>query len=263
MKSPVTRPIALTVAGSDSGGGAGIQADLKTFAALKVHGTTVITCVTAQNPREVRAVQALRPSMVRAQLEAVCAELPPAAIKTGMLYSASIIQVVARFRFPGDPPLVVDPLMVATSGAPLLRPEAMQVLTRRLLPRATLITPNLPEAELLVGRRLQEVEDLREAARTLRQRYGCAVLIKGGHLGRVESALDLFYDGEQELLLEAPRIAGRHTHGTGCTYAAAITACLARGDSLVRAVQRAKTFVTRAIAGAYRAARHDVLLPGA
>lgn len=159
--------------------------------------------------------------------------------------------------------MVVDPVMVATSGAPLLRPEAMQVLTRRLLPRATLITPNLPEAELLVGRRLQEVEDLREAARTLRQRYGCAVLIKGGHLGRVESALDLFYDGEQELLLEAPRIAGRHTHGTGCTYAAAITACLARGDSLVRAVQRAKTFVTRAIAGAYRAARHDVLLPGA
>jgi len=263
MNRRPSRPIALTIAGSDSGGGAGIQADLKTFAALRVHGTSAITCVTAQNPREVRAVQPLRPDMVRAQLEAVCAELPPRAVKTGMLYSPAIIRVVAGFTFPGNPPLVVDPVMVATSGVPLLQPRAVRVLIAELLPRATLVTPNVPEAQWLVGRPLKDMEDLRQAARSLHERHGCAVLIKGGHLKGLRTAPDLFYDGKQELLLEAPRIARLHTHGTGCTYAAAVTACLARGESLVRAVTTAKAFITRALAGAYRAARHDVLLPGA
>lgn len=252
-------PIALTVAGSDSGGGAGIQADLKTFAALRVHGTSAITCITAQNPREVRAVQAVRPSILRSQLEAVCAELPPRAVKTGMLYSAALIQEVARFRFPDAPPLVVDPVMVATSGAPLLRPRALHALVRLLLPRATLITPNLAEAELLLSATLRSVEDLREAARTLYRRFGSAVLLKGGHLGGLSQAVDLYYDGRTELLLQAPRIRNLHTHGTGCTYAAAIAAHLARGLPLPRAVAAAKQFITRALARSYRAAGHDVL----
>lgn len=255
------RPVALTIAGSDSGGGAGIQADLKTFAALCVHGTSVITCVTAQNPREVRAVHPLPVSMVRAQLEAVCTELPPRAVKTGMLYSAALIREVARFPLPHAPPLVVDPVMVATSGAQLLQPSAVRALAAELLPRATLITPNLPEAELLLGHRLHSIEDLREAARALHQRHGCAVLIKGGHLPGLRHAVDLLYDGRHEWLLQAPRIPNRHTHGTGCTYAAAITAYLARGYALTRAVALAKHFITRAIARSYRAAGHEVLSP--
>lgn len=252
-------PIALTIAGSDSGGGAGIQADLKTFAALRVHGTSAITCITAQNPREVRAVQAVRPSILRAQLEAVCAELPPRAVKTGMLYSASLIRQVARFRFPEAPPLVVDPVMVATSGAPLLHPRALRALVRLLLPRAALITPNIPEAELLLQAPLRSVDDLRAGARTLHRRFGCAVLLKGGHLRGVSQAVDLYYDGRTELLLLAPRVRNLHTHGTGCTYAAAITAHLARGLTLPRAVAAAKQFITRALARSYRAAHHDVL----
>jgi hydroxymethylpyrimidine/phosphomethylpyrimidine kinase len=263
MNSRKTWPIAMTVAGSDSGGGAGVQADLKTFAALRVHGTCAVTCLTAQNPCEVRAVLAVRPSFLRAQLEAVCAQLPPRAVKTGMLYSAELIRAVAEFRFPDGPPLIVDPVMVATSGAPLLQRRAMRALTTALLPRATLITPNLHEAELLLEARLRSVEDLREAARTLHRRFGAAVLVKGGHLGRLQQAVDLYYDGRTELLLEAPRIRGLHTHGTGCTYAAAIAAYVARGVPLPRAVTAAKHFITRALARAYRAAGHDVLWPGA
>ncbi|MCS7090030.1 MAG: bifunctional hydroxymethylpyrimidine kinase/phosphomethylpyrimidine kinase [Verrucomicrobiota bacterium] len=261
MRRRASRPIALTVAGSDSGGGAGIQADLKAFAALGVHGTSVITCVTAQNPREVRAVQALPLDMVRAQLEAVCAELPPRAIKTGMLYKASIIREVARFPFPTSAPLVVDPVMVATSGARLLQPEAIHVLMQQLLPRATLVTPNLPEAEVLVGQPLQSIEDLRRAARHIWNQFGCAALIKGGHLSGLRRAVDILFDGRDEWLLEAPRIAHLHTHGTGCTYAAAIAAFLARGLPLCRAVTHAKTFISNAIAGSYLAAGHRILLP--
>jgi hydroxymethylpyrimidine kinase/phosphomethylpyrimidine kinase len=252
-------PIALTVAGSDSGCGAGIQADLKTFAALGVHGTCAITCITAQNPKRVFAIEPCSPVMVRKQLEAVFAELPPVAAKTGMLYSAEVIREVVKFFRSQKIPLVVDPVMVATSGRQLLQPDAVKILCRELLPRATLLTPNLPEAALLVGRRLSSVEDMRWAARELRGRFGCAVLVKGGHLSEAREAADIFLDGKTELLLVAPFVRGIRTHGTGCTYSAAITAHLARGLDLPTAVTRAKDYITRAIAHSCKAAGHSVL----
>jgi hydroxymethylpyrimidine kinase/phosphomethylpyrimidine kinase len=241
--------VALTIAGSDSGGGAGLQADLKTFAALGVHGATAVTCVTAQNPRRVFAVQACRPAMVRKQIEAVFGQLRPAAVKTGMLYSAPIIREVAGFfRSREAPPLVVDPVMIATSGSRLLQRTALGALQRDLLPLADLVTPNLPEAEALAGRRLRSLEDLRAAAREIHRRFGCAALVKGGHLPAGRQAADLLFDGRNEWLFIAPFLAGRRLHGTGCTYSAAVTAHLALGRTLAQAVARAKTFVTRAIA---------------
>jgi hydroxymethylpyrimidine/phosphomethylpyrimidine kinase len=256
----VTLPIALTIAGSDSGGGAGLQADLKTFAALGVHGVSVITCLTAQNPRGVLGVQAATPAMVRRQLESVFAELPPAAGKTGMLYSAEIIRVVVDF-FSGKhrPPLIVDPVMVATSGARLLKPPAVRAICDRLLPLAALVTPNLDEAEWLLGIRIRHEEDLRTAARQIVKRFGCAALVKGGHLRGTREAVDIFNDGRTELLLTAPFVRGVPTHGTGCTCSAAITAHCARGLSLARAVPEAKQFITQAIAGSRRIGRHFAL----
>jgi hydroxymethylpyrimidine/phosphomethylpyrimidine kinase len=253
-------PVALTIAGSDSGGGAGIQADLKTFAALGVHGTSAITCVTAQNPEGVRGIQACSVEIVRQQIEAVFDALPPAAVKTGMLYSAPIIREVAALlgRHQGLP-LVVDPVMVSTSGAQLLKPEAVRVLRAELLPLATLVTPNLDEAEILVGEKLNSVSDLRTAARELQKRFGCAALVKGGHLRGLKEAVDIFYDGREELLLSAPFIRGVSTHGTGCTYSAAIAGHLARGRTLPRAVQAAKEYITQAIAQSRTAAGYSVL----
>jgi hydroxymethylpyrimidine/phosphomethylpyrimidine kinase len=253
-------PIALTIAGSDSGGGAGIQADLKTFAALGVHGTSAITCITAQNPKRVLGIQACRLEIVRQQLEAVFAELPPAAVKTGMLYSAEIIRVVSRFikRRPRTV-LVVDPVMVSTSGARLLKASAIELLKRDLLPLASVVMPNLDEAEVLMGEKLRSVEDLREAARALHREFGCAALVKGGHLRGLKEAVDIFYDGRQELLLSAPFILGVSTHGTGCTYSAAVAGYLARGHSLSQAVQLAKEYITQAIAQSQVAAGHSIL----
>ncbi|HTL15957.1 MAG TPA: bifunctional hydroxymethylpyrimidine kinase/phosphomethylpyrimidine kinase [Patescibacteria group bacterium] len=252
-------PIALTIAGSDSGGGAGIQADLKTFAALGIHGTTAITCVTAQNPRRVLAINACDAAVVRAQLGALFEELPPAAVKTGMLYSAGAVRAVADFLKGRRLPLVVDPVMISTSGARLLQPEARRVLSSRLLPLATLITPNLQEAEALLGSRIKSVEDLRRAARALHQKFGTAALVKGGHLNGLREAVDIFYDGKDELLLSAPFVRGVKTHGTGCTYSAAITAYLAKGNSLGTAVSKAKEFVTQSIAQSLTVAGYDVL----
>src|SRR5216684_4841150 len=190
-------PCAITIAGSDSGGGAGIQADLKTFAALGVHGASVITCVTAQNPKRVAGIQVCRPEMVRQQIESVFAELRPAAVKTGMLYSTEIIRVVARFfKNCRDIPMVIDPVMVATSGARLLDPPAIKTLQKQLLPLARLVTPNLDEAVILAGRRLRSVDDMRSAARKIHDDFGCAVLVKGGHLRRMPEAADIFYDGQ-------------------------------------------------------------------
>jgi hydroxymethylpyrimidine/phosphomethylpyrimidine kinase len=253
-------PVALTVAGSDSGGGAGIQADLKTFASLGVHGTSVITCVTAQNPRSVRNVEACSVRIVRQQLEAVFEELRPLAVKTGMLYSTTIIRAVADFfRHDQLVPLVVDPVMVSTSGTQLLKPTAVKTLLTELLPLAVLVMPNLPEAEVLVGRKLRSVEDMRWAARTLHERFGCATLVKGGHLRGFREAADIFYDGREELLLSAPFVRGLRTHGTGCTYSAAVTAYLARGMPLAKAVRRAKEYITQAIARSKRVGGHSVL----
>lgn len=261
---PRSLPIALTIAGSDSGGGAGIQADLKTFAALDVHGTSALTCLTAQNPKGVSAIQAAKPAIVRAQIEAVFGELRPAAVKTGMLFDTAIIREVARFfgRLRGpQPPLIVDPVMVATSGARLLKPAALRAMQEELLPLATLITPNLDEAEILTGAKLKSVEDLRAAAREIHRRFHCAALVKGGHLRGLREAVDIFCDGRTELLLAAPFVRGVSTHGTGCTYSAAIAAYCALGHALPQAVRLAKAFITRAIARSRRAGRHAVLNP--
>ncbi len=253
-------PIALTIAGSDSGGGAGIQADLKTFTALGCHGTTAITCITAQNPKAVTGIQPIRPDLVRKQIEAVFAELPPRAVKTGMLFSTDIINAVADFFSKGKrPPLVVDPVMVATSGAVLLKPSAIRALKERLLPLATLVTPNLDEAQLLLGRKLRTLEDLLDAAEELHATFGCAALVKGGHLKLDNEAVDVLFDGKRFTVLKARRVQGVSTHGTGCTYSAAIAAHLARGQKLDRAVALAKEFITRAIATSYFAAKHPSL----
>jgi hydroxymethylpyrimidine/phosphomethylpyrimidine kinase len=260
MRQRQQLPAALTIAGSDSGGGAGIQADLKTFASLGVHGTSAITCLTAQNPKGVYGIQACSPEVVRQQLVAVFDELRPAAVKTGMLYSAPIIRTVADFlRRERDVPLVVDPVMVSTSGARLLKPAAIRTLCVELLPLARLVTPNLQEAEILIGSSLRSVEDLRLAAKALQQRFGCAALVKGGHLRGLKEAVDICFDGREELLLSAPFVQGVSTHGTGCTYSAAVTGYLARGLSLSQAVQRAKEYITQAITHSCQVAGHSVL----
>lgn len=255
-----TLPVALTIAGSDSGGGAGIQADLKTFTALGCHGTTAITCITAQNPKAVTGIQPIRADMVRKQIEAIFAELPPHAVKTGMLFSTDIINVVADFfAHKKRPPLVVDPVMVATSGAVLLKAAAIHALKNRLLPLATLVTPNLDEAQLLVGRKLHTLEDLLDAAEELATTFGCATLVKGGHLKLGRDAVDVLFDGKRFTVLKARRIKGVSTHGTGCTYSAAITAFLARGETLEHAVVLAKRFITGAISQSYRVGKHFAL----
>ncbi|MFN7141206.1 MAG: bifunctional hydroxymethylpyrimidine kinase/phosphomethylpyrimidine kinase [Limisphaerales bacterium] len=252
-------PRILIVAGSDSGGGAGIQADLKTFAALGVHGTSAITCLTAQNPKDVLGIQASTSRMVNRQIEAVFAELKPSAVKTGMLFSGDIIRVVAEFWNQLDVPLIVDPVMVSTSGVKLLKDSAVRVLQKELLPLATLVTPNLSEAEILVGEKLSTIEDLRSAAKCIRERFGCASLVKGGHLRGGKQAIDIFYDGKVELILSAPYVKGISTHGTGCTYSAAIAAYVAQGLSLEKAVGKAKEYISNAIAGSIPIYRHSVL----
>jgi hydroxymethylpyrimidine/phosphomethylpyrimidine kinase len=256
-------PVALTIAGSDSGGGAGIQADLKTFAALGVHGTSAITCITAQNPRAVFAIQPCKPAMVLRQMEAVFEGFPVAAVKTGMLFSESIIRVICRFFRQERSgrrrvPLVVDPVMVATSGAKLLKSSAMTALSE-LLPLASLVTPNLDEATILSGIRIEQEEDLRIAARSIFNRWHCAVLVKGGHLRGLREAIDLFYDGRTELLLKAPRVPNVSTHGTGCTCSAAIAGYLALGSDLPYAVEMGKKFISQAIARGVYAGSHPVL----
>jgi hydroxymethylpyrimidine/phosphomethylpyrimidine kinase len=266
-----TLPVALTIAGSDSGGGAGIQADLKTFAALGVHGASAIACLTAQNPKRVLAVESCSPKMLRRQIEAVFEELRPSAVKTGMLSSKENVRVVAEFfgARTAHPrvPLIIDPLMVSTSGAKLLESRALKILTEKLLPLATLVTPNLSEAEILIGQKISSVEEMRLAARKIHSQFGCAVLLKGGHLPFVEKlkrktiqqAVDIFFDGKTELLLSAPFIKGVRTHGTGCTYSAAICAALALGHDLPQAVQIGKRFVTAAISESYRIGKHFAL----
>ncbi len=255
------QPSALTIAGSDSGGGAGVQIDLKVFASLGVHGTSALTCVTAQNPGRVLGVQPCSAKIVRAQLDAVFEGFPPKAVKTGMLWSAPIIRVVARFlkERKGRIPLVVDPVMVATSGATLLKPAARRALFGELLPLAALATPNLDEAEILIGGRIADVGALRAAARTIHGKFGCAALVKGGHLRGMKEAVDFFYDGREELMLTAPFVKGASTHGTGCSYSAAITAHLAQGRRLCDAVAMAKEHITGSIAGAVKSGRHSVL----
>lgn len=242
----MTVPRALTIAGSDSGGGAGIQADLKTFSALGVFGMSAITALTAQNTTGVYAVHEVPPEVVARQVDVVVEDIGVDAAKTGMLSSAAIIEAVAdRVRHHRLERLVVDPVMVAKSGAPLLRPEAQEALRRQLLPLALVVTPNLPEAEALTGRRAEDAGQMREVARALRDLGPRTVLLKGGHL-RGEP-VDVFYDGEDFEELRAERLPTRHTHGTGCVLSAAIAAYLSRGLSVREAVRRGKEFVTEAI----------------
>jgi hydroxymethylpyrimidine/phosphomethylpyrimidine kinase len=197
---------------------------------------------------------------VRQQLEAIFEELRPAATKTGMLYSSPIIRTVVDFLRRTKPiPLVVDPVMISTSGTPLLKPAAIKTLVTELFPLATLIMPNLPETEVLLGRRAKTIEDMRQAARQLHKRFGCAVVVKGGHLRGLREAADIFYNGRQELLLSAPFIRGIITHGTGCTYSAAVAAYLARDFSLVQSVKKAKEHITQAIARSRTVGGHAVL----
>jgi hydroxymethylpyrimidine/phosphomethylpyrimidine kinase len=237
---------ALTIAGSDSGGGAGIQADLKTFAALQVYGTSAITAITAQNTCGVSAVQGIDPDMVAAQIRAVASDIGVQAAKTGMLFSVAIIKaVVAAVTATGPYPLVMDPVMVATSGDRLLQPEAEESLRLELMPLATVVTPNLAEAAVLVGRKVLSLEDMQAAAEQMVAQGARAVVVKGGHA--INKATDVFYDGTTMELLASEVIDTHNTHGTGCTFSAAICALLARGLPLREAVRGAKAYITGAL----------------
>jgi hydroxymethylpyrimidine/phosphomethylpyrimidine kinase len=242
--------VALTIAGSDSGGGAGIQADLRTFAAHRLHGTSAITAVTAQNSVGVTDWLALPPRLVASQIEAVATDMPVAASKTGMLASAEIIGAVAdaaaRLRLG---PLVVDPVMVAKSGDRLLDAAAERAYVERLFPRAALVTPNLFEAEALLGRPVRDLAAMRDAARALAALGARAVLVKGGALAG--EAVDVFFDGERLVEIPGPRVDTRNVHGTGCTLSAAICARLAQGEPLLDAVRGAKAYLLEALRRSY------------
>ncbi|MGZ8474300.1 MAG: bifunctional hydroxymethylpyrimidine kinase/phosphomethylpyrimidine kinase [Candidatus Deferrimicrobiaceae bacterium] len=239
---------ALTIAGSDSGGGAGIQADLKTFMAFGVHGMSAITALTAQNTVGVQGIFDVSPEFVRMQIESVMTDIGADAAKTGMLSNARIVETVAEairtFRIPN---LVVDPVMIAKSGDSLLAKDACQAIRDELLPLATVITPNVFEAGALLERRIEDLDSMRSAARELKK-FGCRwVVIKGGSLEIESRAVDVVCDGTELILLTSPRMESRNTQGTGCTFASAITAGLAKGLSPLEAIKRAKEYITEAI----------------
>ena len=241
-------PVALTIAGSDCSAGAGLQADLKTFGALGVYGVTAVTCVVAEVPGKVARIEPVDPQNVREQIELLLANFPIAAIKTGLLFSPAIVEIVATTieRRAAKIPLVVDPVMIATSGDPLLQPAAVDFYQSRLFPLAALITPNMAEAAALSGLPVRDLDEMRAAGKELAAKYGTRVLLKGGHLGGGR-ATDLLFDRDAISEYSAPFVRGVATHGTGCTYSAAITAGLARGLSINDAIARAKDFVSRAI----------------
>ncbi len=238
--------VALTIAGSDSGGGAGIQADLKTFSAFGVFGTSAITAITAQNTQGVTGIEVLSPEIVAAQIDAVAGDFPIASAKTGMLANAEVIAAVSdRVESAKVPNLVVDPVMVAKSGDKLLEEEAVSALVERILPLAHIVTPNLPEAEVLVGHRIEGEATIRDAAKAIRDLGPSWVVIKGGHAAG--EAVDWVYDGSEFHPFEGERIQTTSTHGTGCTFSAAIAACLALGMPPLEAIGEAKQFVSEAI----------------
>jgi hydroxymethylpyrimidine/phosphomethylpyrimidine kinase len=245
---PAHPPVALTIAGSDSSAGAGIQADLKTFSAFGVYGLTAVTCVVAETPGNVSRIEAVSAELVREQIEVLLRGFPVAAIKTGLLFSGGIITEIARVLGTHGPvPLVIDPVMVATSGNALLQDDAVQIYERDLFPLAALLTPNLGEASRLIGKTIRDLPAMREAGKILAEKYGVPVLLKGGHLTG-DTAIDLLFAGGNVIEFSAPFSRGIATHGTGCTYSAAITAGLANGLPLEEAILSAKKFVTAAIA---------------
>ncbi len=243
-----TKPVALTIAGSDSGGGAGIQADLKAMEANGVFGASALAAVTAQNTEEVSRAHDLPPSLVAAQIDAVVGDMDVQAAKTGMLSAPPIIETVAdRVATHDLRPFVVDPVMISKTGFKLLQDEAIDTLVNDLLPLATLVTPNVHEAEHLTDVEIDTPDDLRAAGAALLEYGPDAVLVKGGHLSGADDAVDVLVDGETGRRFQSPRIDTEHTHGTGCTYASAIAAHLAKGHDLGAAVDRAKRYVTGAI----------------
>jgi hydroxymethylpyrimidine/phosphomethylpyrimidine kinase len=244
--------VALTIAGSDSGGGAGIQTDLHTFASHGLHGTSAITAITAQNSTGVSAWAVVDPALVEAQIDAVASDMPVAAAKTGMLGTAAVIEAVVRaLRRHAIGPLVVDPVMVARSGDRLVDASAQQAYVALLLPIATVLTPNLLEAEALLGRPVRDLEGMRRAARDLQAMGPGAVLVKGGGLAPGEDAVDVLFDGSDLHDLPAPRIDTPNTHGTGCTLSAAIAARLAMGQPVAEAVRGAKAYLTDGLRASY------------
>jgi len=270
-QSAATVPVALSIAGSDSSAGAGIQADLKTFSALGVYGLTAVTCIVAEVPGKVSRIEPASPKIVRQQIEVLAKSFPIAAIKTGLLCSAQIISAVAKAirdlgkMFAPRIPLVIDPIFVATSGDPLLEPAAIETYEKELFPLASLITPNLDEAEQLLGTRIKDRQSMRRAGKELEKRFGTTILLKGGHLAGDRAVDFLFVEGKV-VTFSAPFVRSVATHGTGCTYSAAITAGLAKGLSLEEAITQAKKFATDSIArhfgwpshfgGAIQALRH-------
>ena len=251
--SVATVPVALTVAGSDCSAGAGIQADLKTFTALGVYGLTAVTCIVAEVPGKVSRIEPVTARMVREQLEVLLKNFRVGAIKTGLLCSAEIVCAVAQTIQSGGKktarsiPFVADPVMIATSGDNLVEPEAVEAYKNKLFLLATLITPNLDEAALLLDTTIIDRKQMESAAKALAKKYRASILLKGGHL-RGDNAIDLLFHQDELTEFSAPFVRGVETHGTGCKYSAAIAASLASGFSLEQAIKRAKTFVTESIA---------------
>ena len=237
---------ALTIAGSDSCGGAGVQADIKTMSALGVYAASAITSVTVQNTLGVQAIQAIRPEIVAGQIRAVMDDIKPTAIKVGMVNDqATILTIADTLQQYSPQKLIVDPVMVSTSGSTLMHEDALGTFCSRLLPMATLLTPNIPEGEILSGEKIESKDDMERAAKRIGDTYGCAVLLKGGH--RVNDANDLLYAGGEMQWFEGKRIDNPNTHGTGCTLSSAIASNLALGHSVPEAVKLSKEYVTDAI----------------
>lgn len=253
-------PVALTIAGSDNSGGAGIQADLKTFTNFRVYGASAITSLVAEHPGRVKSIEPVKIAMIRDQIDLVFESLPVAAIKTGMLYSGSIIAAVARqLRQQAQGiPLVIDPVMVASSGAPLLKKQAVTILEKELLPLAALVTPNRDEAALLWGKPIRDLETLERAGVKLSERYEVPFLVKGGHL-RTKWAVDLLCTGHKVRAYKTAMIPGANPHGTGCTLSSAITASLAKGLTLEQSVAAGKKFITHAVRTRLRFGKYEVL----
>ena len=259
FKQDDKQPVALTIGGSDSGGGAGIQADLKTFQSLGVFGASAITCLTAQNPQGVIGLTTVTPEMVRKQIRAVCDSFPVRAAKTGMVYSAEIIRAVAQADVrQGIPVLVVDPVMFSKGGSRLFEDDALDAFCSDLLPQARLMTPNIAEAEALWNKSIDSVDDIKRAACDIGNRFDTACVITGGDL-QGDDAIDFLYDEGEEYIFTATRIKDAHMHGSGCAFSAAITAFLANGELISDAVGKAKEFVYKAIETSVKIGNHQPL----